>query len=1251
MDSAAPTRRPASRTAAPRAATSEVARPSSADRGAPAGAGAGAPEFSRGGTSGGAAPSAGGSGGAPAPAASPAPATPAAPADAGAAPASAAPTPAGDAGGSAPAAPTSAAPADSGGSIELLMPEPEPGLDAEAQAALDAANLGNETAAQLTTDVPPAEQSTADARGAVVEPEAQLTAQAGGALVASFDDRAPPSPEIEAFCERVREIIRSKRPVDEESLTQANPDEAAAEAGSQVQTNVQSGVDGAQQSYDGMQDAPPAGAPAPSTPATPTPEGVDTPAVDAAGAAPNPLPEENTDLSADVDNADQQMEDAGMNTEPAQLVDSGPIADARGARGELSETATAEREAMLARQQEAITTARTDMATLQERARETLALARQQQATGSNSQQDLMVGSEEQIRANVGAEANRIFTEAQTQVRDLLQPLAQNAQARWDAEIVVIKRTFRSDLDAVQRAIDERHSGIGGAILSAWDWATGLPDWVTRDYDRAETNFTDSVCNLIRDISRDVNTVIRDAEALIESARKRIDELFANLPEGLRGWAQEQQAGFAERIASLHTEVLTARQNIEQGLTQRAGEAVDEVRREVAALRDAARGALGRLADALAAFLEDPVRAIINGLLSLVGISPPAFWALIDRIGEVIDAIADDPMGFASNLVSALGRGFTQFFDNFGTHVLNGLVQWLFSGLGSVGVQIPSDFSLRSVITFFLQLMGISWDRIRRLLARHIGEQNVALIERAWQLVSTLIERGPEGIFEMIQEQLNPENILSMVLDAAKDFLIERLIRAVAVRILGMLNPAGAILQAIELIYRVVSWVFNNAASIFALVETVVNGAADLVAGNIGGMANAVEGALARLIPPVIDFLAGLLGFGDLPDKIADVIRGFQARVERVLDRVIGFLATQARRLLSAVGLGGREQPQQGEHGDGEIGETVRFSAGGEAHRLWVDTSGTRATVKMASQERTLAEHLTDFHNRAADKPNAEEIRGWVAQARTQATSIETLGAQAKTQTIDSPERNRTDEQIEAAERALRPLMAAILNHLGVTIPERVEPVVRATFSADPAVIRTAFGRGEYRRQIRLQQDQINNMVVADWMRNRSRFAERRTLIGTGRHPGSNNAQQAERDNVRSLLVFRLTQPHSARGARAVDENIYFLNFVNRTFMAGTQVERDNGFSLAEAERRVNGWMGWQHALHSPDQVAGGEHDELTGVGVGAVNSDIGANWGAFGKPRHLANDVEAETRANLRTANVDEAFWRQVRMNVQLGL
>ena len=133
---------------------------------------------------------------------------------------------------------------------------------------------------------------------------------------------------------------------------------------------------------------------------------------------------------------------------------------------------------------------------------------------------------------------------------------------------------------------------------------------------------------------------------------------------------------------------------------------------------------IGRIANAINEFLDDPIRFIINGLLELVGISPASFWALVDRIQQVISDIADDPMGFANNLVEALKQGFQQFFDNIGQHLLQGLLDWLFSAMGSVGVTIPTDFSLRSIITFFLQLMGITWPRIRRLFTIEGEERN-----------------------------------------------------------------------------------------------------------------------------------------------------------------------------------------------------------------------------------------------------------------------------------------------------------------------------------------------------------------------------------------------------------------------------------------------------------------------------------------------------------------------------------------------
>ena len=855
---------------------------------------------------------------------------------------------------SAEVAPAGAA-AEAAPGVELLMPEPSQDLSGAERERLGQAQQNATRAAEAEGELPSAESTVGEARQAVEEPAEETTARAEQQLAAALGERPEPSPEIEELCQRIYQAIRSRRPPDEESLVRADPEEMARAAGSELDSSVQGDVERVQGSYDEL-NTPAEGTPArqPQSIETP-PESVETPEVGAAAATPDAVPAEDVSLDADVAASQTRMDEAGMTSEPAQLVQSGPVAEARQAQGELEETAQRDPAEVLAEQQAALDQAGADMAELQQAALEALNASRRAAIHGRRTGQEGMVGSEQQTRARISAQAQAIFDDAQRQVNALLEPLVRTAMNRWERGVQVLSTRFEQRLRRVEAWIEERHAGIGGAIVAAVEYVIGLPDWVTEEYDAAEQDFGDGVCNLVREISTEVNGIVATCEAIIDDARTRIDALFTNLPEQLQAWAEGERARFGEQLDGLSQQVTDTRDDFTRDLADRAAQSVQESRERIHALRQAAGGLVGRVMDAVNRFLEDPWKFIIEGLLELVGIPPASFWALVDRIQQVIQDIANDPLGFAENLLSAIGQGFSQFFDNIGQHLLQGLLDWLFSGLGSVGVEIPTDLSLRSIITFFLQLMGITWERIRRILARHIGEENVALIEKAYELVATLIEMGPQGIFEMIKDRLNPQEILNQVLEAAVQFLIEALIKQVAVRIIMLFNPVGAIAQAIEAIYRVLKWIFENAARIFRLVETVVNGIADILAGNIGGMANAVEQALAGLITPVIDFLAGYLGLGDLPERIADVIRGFQETVERILDRVIGWLAERARQILARLGLGRQEQEEQGEEDDGDtITEQLRM--GSEAHTLRIKT-GTRE-VTLDSDEAAMEQKL-----------------------------------------------------------------------------------------------------------------------------------------------------------------------------------------------------------------------------------------------------------------------------------------------------
>lgn len=879
------------------------------------------------------------------------------------------------AGGGAAAGPGAPGGAGGAGAIEMHMPEPATELSRGEKGRLGAVGENATKTADAEADLPPAEEQTSDARGAVTEPASETQGKAEEGVVAQLAERAPPSPEIEELCQKIYKAIRDKRPPDEDKLVDAKPQEAAEAAGGELNSSVSGDTQRVQGSYDEINQSPTGSPEQVSEPLDAPPDAATPGAAPAGQASPSAVPPEEVSLDADVADSAAKMEEAGMETEPAKLVQDGPIAEARGAHGELGEMAQKDPAVVLAEQQAALGKAADDMASLQLAAYQRMAATRDKTTAGTGAQKDQMVGTEEQMRDAAGIEAKRLFSEAQKEVKALLDPLPRTAMAKWEAGKTVLSTRFEQHLARVKKWIDERHEGVGGAIVGVWDSVAGLPDWVVDEYDAAEKAFGDGVCDLIREISSDVNTVVASCESIIDGARTKIADLFAKLPDSLQEWAAGEQARLGEQLDKLEETAHSTRDRFNRDLVQRAGQAVQEARQKIHELREAAGGLLGKIAAAIAEFIDDPVKFIINGLLKLVGIDPGAFWALVDRIGQVISDIADDPAGFANNLLAALGQGFSQFFDHFPTHLANGFFDWLFSGLGSVGVQIPADFSLKSIITFALQLMGITWDRIRRLLAKHIGEKNVALLEKAYEVISTLIEKGPEGIFEMIQDKLDPKKILDQVIEAGIKFLVEALVKVVSARILLMLNPVGAIAQAIEAIFRILKWVFENAARIFSLVETVVNGAAQLVAGNISGMAGAVEGALAKLIAPVIDFLADYVGLGDLPEKIAEVIKGFQTWVEGILDTVIGFLAGKAKDLLKALGLGGDEEKKpDGAAADEGVGETVPFSAEGEGHKLWIKVDGSNAVPMVASAdpkpvELRLQEWDSRLHELSEEKP------------------------------------------------------------------------------------------------------------------------------------------------------------------------------------------------------------------------------------------------------------------------------------------
>jgi hypothetical protein len=954
--------------------------------------------------------------------------------------------------GGAPVEDAGGRPAASAPGVTLHMPPPPSGPSPATRRRISGVQARAGRASKAHGALPGASIQVTNAERAVSEPDAEALARAQQQLIAQV--HAAPSPEIEKLCERIREVIEKKRPPDEDALAAAEPEGEALNAGDQLNSTVDSETKKVQGNYAAVENPPAPGQPAQGQGLEPQPAAAQTPEVNAQAAAPDAVPAQNVSLDKDAAESRKKAEDAGMHTAPAQLVKSGPVAEARSAQGELDQVAKEDPAKVLAGQQQALGKAENDMAALGAKTLAALEASRASTAKGNQARQTGMVGSEESMRVKAASEAQKTFNEAKTLVAAQLKDLPQTAMAEWDAAKELLAAKFKADLKPVQERVEKRHEGASGFVVGIWDAVTGLPSWAEEGYTKAEKAFGDGVIAKLKEISTKVNAVILACDLIITNARKAIAKTYDDLPESMRSFAEQEKAKFDGQLDHLHDEVVAARDNFNKELVRSASTAVDEVRAEIAELRKKAGGLIGRIVNAINRFIDDPVKFIIEGLLELLGIPPASFWAVVAKIKKVVKQIADDPMAFANNLLQGLADGFGLFFSNFGTHLLKGFLEWLLGGLKDV--QIPKDVSVKSIVTFFLQLMGITWPNIRKILVKLIGAKNVALVEKVYSLVSLLIEKGPEGIYEMIKEKLDPQAIVDQVVQLAVDFMVSAIIKQVSARIIMLFNPAGAILQALEAIYRVLKWIFQNAARIFTLVETVVNGIADILAGNTAAFAKAVEKGLAMLIAPVISFIADYLSLGDLPSIVAEKVKSMREWILGMIEKALTWLIEKGKALLAAMGIGKKDKEKKGK--DDEVGEDIAWTVHNESHHLWIAESGATHEPMMASgKPHPVQTAIVAYKAQVTKLAETDEEAAAEATAAIERASATLAALATALRDFEAKSAAGEDEAKIAAQRAvvnqhqeaLKEAVAEVQEHLGLNDEERVKQA-KTEFESSP---------------------------------------------------------------------------------------------------------------------------------------------------------------------------------------------------------
>ena len=146
----------------------------------------------------------------------------------------------------------------------------------------------------------------------------------------------------------------------------------------------------------------------------------------------------------------------------------------------------------------------------------------------------------------------------------------------------------------------------------------------------------------------------------------------------------------------------------------------------------------------------------------------------------------------------------------------------------------------------------------------------------------------------------------------------------------------------------------------------------------------------------------------------------------------------------------------------------------------------------------------------------------------------------------------------------------------------------------------------EYAKQLKRQEDAINNMSAKDFANASRKFKNE------GRNPAAQKAQEAYRSRRTAEIKDSLYESSIRRNPN-VDPKV----------------------SEANAATRAKEVMESLAALHEPDMVAGGWHrPEPSGLGGRGVNSAIGGSWGK----KHKIVDQKGRTRRKSRANLIEDS-------------
>lgn len=738
---------------------------------------------------------------------------------------------------------------------------------------------------------PSAKSKADEAQAAAVPPANDVDSQAKAASAEEMGTAKPGTFDKKAFIDAVRKAIAAASPQTLDDADKFASSGKAGEVKNQVMDKVAKGKDDSAKDVKEKSSEPPdpsRATPKPVTPmAEPKPGG---PPADpgAAKAMPAPAPEDQTNLGAPKCETETKMAEAEVTEEhlkKSNEPDMQAAVEAKKAGEEHSAQAPAqvrseEQQQLQSAQQGATSETRSSLTAMHGTRTSTLG-----QVGGAQS---AAKAEDEAKRATVSTDIERIYTSTKTEVDGILNGLDAKVSEAFNAGESEARRAFEDNHKTeMAKWKKERYEGpLGGAQWLA-DLVLPLGPEPDRIYKRARDLYLEKMEVVISNVADVVGAELTKAKNRIDKGRNEITKYVAGLSPDLRAVGAEAQQAITSRFDELDQDVNNKQDTLANNLAQQYVEARNAVDKRIKEMQDENKSLWEKAGEAIGGAIE--------AILKLKDL----FMSTLARAAGAFTKILSDPLGFIGNFMNAVKTGFMTFATNILDHLKKGLMGWLFGALAEAGIELPDSFDLKGILKLIASILGLTWGAIKARLVRLIPWLGpvIDFVESKIEVVAAFVTGGLAAVWDWIKEKLG--DLKEMILTPIKEFVVEKIVKAGITWVIGMLNPAGALIKVVQALIGVVQWIMERGASLGQLIRTVVDAVSDIAHGGAGGVPAKIEGALGNAVPIVISFLANLLGLGGISEKIKSILEAVRGPVGRAIDTVVGGAIKAAKGLFS----------------------------------------------------------------------------------------------------------------------------------------------------------------------------------------------------------------------------------------------------------------------------------------------------------------------------------------------------------------